>query len=153
MKVYLDLCCLKRPFDSQEHPLVRMETEAVVALLGAPAGRLHLVRSAAHALENAFNTVVSRREAVSQWLAQAPLDLVPVRDLLSRALALSSVGFPRFDSLHLASAELSRADVFVTVDYPLFNRARKHSGLIQVRVSDPGRLAEEVFRGPGHRES
>ncbi len=73
VKAYLDLCCLERPFDSQEHPLVRMETEAVVALPGAPADRLHLVRSAAHALDNTFNTVVSRRDAVSQWLAQAPL--------------------------------------------------------------------------------
>jgi len=31
MRVYLDLCCLKRPFDSQAHPVVRLETEAVLA--------------------------------------------------------------------------------------------------------------------------
>ena len=91
MKVYLDLCCLKRPFDSQEQPLVRLETEAVVALMGAPAERVQLVRSAAHILENAFNTLKSRRDAVSQWLAQAPLDLVPVADLRARVRASDPV--------------------------------------------------------------
>ena len=50
MRVYLDLCCLKRPFDSQAHPVVRLETEAVLALLGAPADRVTLIRSAVHAL-------------------------------------------------------------------------------------------------------
>jgi len=28
VKVYLDVCCLKRPFDSQEQALVRLEAEA-----------------------------------------------------------------------------------------------------------------------------
>jgi hypothetical protein len=52
VKVYLDLCCLKRPFDSQAHPLVRLETEAILALLGAD--RITLLRSAVHVLENSF---------------------------------------------------------------------------------------------------
>ena len=52
MRVYLDLCCLKRPFDRQEHPVVRLETEAILALLGAPADRVILLRSAVHALES-----------------------------------------------------------------------------------------------------
>ena len=150
MRAYLDLCCLKRPFDSQEHPLVRLETEAILALLGAPDERLHLIRCAAHALENAFNTVVPRREAVALWLSSAPLDLVPVNELRARASRLVSLGLGKFDSLHVASAELAAADVFVTVDYPLLSRARKTSSELQVRVTDPLRFAEEVFRDFSH---
>jgi predicted nucleic acid-binding protein len=145
MRVYLDLCCLKRPFDSQTHPRVRLETEAVVALLGAPDGQIRFIRSAAHALENAFNSVASRQEAVSQWLGLASLDLVPINELRLRSITLISLGFSKFDSLHLASAELSQADVFVTVDYPLLNRARRQSSRLTVRITDPIRLAEEVF--------
>ena len=52
VRVYLDLCCLKRPLDRQEHPVVRLETEAILALLGAPADRVILLRSAVHALES-----------------------------------------------------------------------------------------------------
>ena len=153
MRVYLDLCCLKRPFDSQTHPLVHLETEAVVAILSAPEEHLQFVRSAAHALENAFNPVRSRREAVSQWLSLGPLNAVPVHELRIRSATLASLGFSKFDSLHLASAELSHADVFVTVDYPLLSRARRQSGSLTVRVTDPIRLAEEVFDGTTDRKS
>ena len=152
MRIYFDLCCLKRPFDSQEFPLVRLETEAVVALLDAPADSVQLVRSAVHSLENAFNTVEERREAVSHWLALAPLDLVPVEALRARARALAGLGFASFDSLHIASAELAGADVFVTVDYRLLNRAKKYSRLLSIRPADPVGLSEEVFRATDHRE-
>ena len=30
MRDYLDLCCLKRPFDLQEQPVIRLQTEAVL---------------------------------------------------------------------------------------------------------------------------
>lgn len=66
---------------------MRLETEAVVAALAAPTEQVQFVRSAAHALENAFNTVKLRQEAVSYWLSQAPLDLVSVADLQLRANA------------------------------------------------------------------
>lgn len=132
---------------------MHLETEAVVAILGAPEEQLQFVRSAAHALENAFNPVRSRREAVSQWLGLGPLDAVPVRELLVRSATLISLGFSKFDSLHVASAELSRADVFITVDYPLLSRARRQSGGLTVRVTDPIRLAEEVFDGTTDRKS
>ena len=153
MRVYLDLCCLKRPFDSQAHPVVHLETEAVVALLSVPEERLRFIRSAAHALENTFNSVESRREAVSHWLDLAPLDIVPINELRLRVDTLTSLGFSKFDSLHLGSAELSHADVFVTVDYPLLSRAGRQASSISVRVTDPIRLAEEVFGGTIDRNS
>lgn len=153
MKVYLDLCCLRRPFDSQAHPLVRLETEAVVAILSDPEERLRFVRSAVHALENAFNPVRSRRDAVSQWLGLEPLDTVDIYELRTRSATLISLGFSKFDSLHLASAELTQADVFVTVDYPLLSRARRQAGGLTVRVTDPIRLAKEVFDGTTDHES
>ena len=33
MKVYFDVCCLCRPFDDQTSNRIRMETEAVIAIL------------------------------------------------------------------------------------------------------------------------
>jgi hypothetical protein len=101
--------------------VVRLETEAILALLGAPADRVVLLRSAVHALENSYNTVKPRREAVAD--------------------------FSKFDGLHVASAELSSASVFVTVDYPLLNRLRRNESVLKVRYSDPVRLVEEVFGG------
>jgi hypothetical protein len=147
VRVYLDLCCLKRPFDSQAHPVVRLETEAVLALLGAPVERMTLIRSAVHALENSYNTVKTRREAVADWISRGPLVPVKVPELRPRTEFLVSLGLSKFDGLHLATAELSSASVFVTVDYPLLNRLRRNESALKVRASDPVRLVEEVFGG------
>lgn len=127
--------------------MVRVETEAVLALLTAPPERVHLIRTATHALENAYNSLPPRREAVARWLTEAPFQPVPVPEVRARAITLTSLGFPRFDSLHLAAAELSKADVFVTVDYRLLSRSRKHSVALAVRVADPMSVAAEVFLG------
>ena len=53
MTIYLDMCCLKRPFDDQTQPRIALETAAVLAILQAVAGgRANAVRSLAHQLEN-----------------------------------------------------------------------------------------------------
>ncbi|ELR99612.1 hypothetical protein [Gloeocapsa sp. PCC 73106] len=33
LKVYLDVCCLNRPFDDQTQPRIRLESEAVTSIL------------------------------------------------------------------------------------------------------------------------
>jgi hypothetical protein len=47
MLLYLDMCCMKRPFDDQSHPRFRLESEAVLGLLAAESDSLRFVRSAA----------------------------------------------------------------------------------------------------------
>ena len=34
MKIYLDACCLNRPFDDQSQDRVRLEAEAILLILG-----------------------------------------------------------------------------------------------------------------------
>jgi len=65
---------------------------------------------------------------------------------------LISLGFSKYDSLHIASSELSHSDVFVTVDNALMRRARRHSDSLTLRVIDPIRLAEEIFDGTIDRQ-
>jgi hypothetical protein len=64
MVVYLDICCLKRPFDDQAQARVRLETEAVLGLLAEDPSRATFVRSAAHDLENDQNPLAWRAERV-----------------------------------------------------------------------------------------
>ncbi len=36
MKIYLDVCCLNRPFDDHHQERIRLESEAVIVILGRP---------------------------------------------------------------------------------------------------------------------
>lgn len=55
VRVYLDLCCLKRPFDLQEQPIIRLQTEAVLSILALPSDTVELLQSPALVLENSLN--------------------------------------------------------------------------------------------------
>jgi hypothetical protein len=66
------MCCLKRPFDDQSHPRIHLESEAVLALLGAPEGKVEFLRGAALDLENDQNPLVQRAARVRQWLEALP---------------------------------------------------------------------------------
>jgi hypothetical protein len=144
VRIYLDLCCLKRPFDAQEQPLIRLQTEAVLSILALPVETAEMIRAPAQVLENSLNPVQSRREAVALWLAQAPVARLSDEDLSSRIADLVAIGFKSFDAFHLASAELSGADVFLTVDLPLRKLATRLSEKLLVRVADPVSYLEEV---------
>jgi hypothetical protein len=144
VRIYLDLCCLKRPFDAQDQPLVRLQTEAVVSILALPGELAEFVRAPAQALENSFNPVQMRRDAVDLWLAQAPAPSFSDEVMSARVANLLTMGFKSFDALHLASAELSGADVFLTVDLPLLKLASRLSAQLRVRVADPVSFLEEI---------
>jgi hypothetical protein len=77
MRVYLDLCCLKRPFDDQGVPRVRLEAEAVVSIQKAIEEGAHtFVRSVAQDLENTKNPDPIRRARVEVWLSGYPLPAI-----------------------------------------------------------------------------
>src|SRR4051794_40182213 len=117
MLVYLDMCCLKRPFDDQSQPRIRLETEAVLALLALEPDRVQFVRSTALRLENDLNPIRERADRVAQWLASRPLWNPPDRlPLQHRTEELIRLGLKNFDALHVASAEIAGAEVFATVD-------------------------------------
>jgi predicted nucleic acid-binding protein len=146
MKVYFDMCCLKRPFGAQDEALVRLETEAIMNLLAAPPDLITAVRTPALVLENSFNPVECRRVAVELWVSLGPLEIPPVEQLVPRTRELQNRGLKNFDAFHLASAEAVRSDVLVTVDDRFLRKARTLAADLAVRVSGPIELAQEVFQ-------
>ncbi len=144
MRVYLDLCCLKRPFDLQEQPLIRLQTEAVLSILALPPDIVELIQSEALVLENSLNPNQARREAVALWLSEAVAISSHESGLSVRIDELIAKGFKSFDAFHLASAELSGVDVFLTADRQFLSLAARMSGELRVRVTDPVHLIEEI---------
>src|SRR5439155_14328464 len=62
VRIYLDMCCLKRPFDDQLATRVQVETQAVEAILIlCRDGRHELIASAALRFENGKNPNADRK--------------------------------------------------------------------------------------------
>jgi hypothetical protein len=144
MRVYLDMCCLKRPFDDQAQPRIHLESEAVLALLSAPAESVEVLRGAGLDLENDQNPVAHRAAKVGRWLQALPLMDLPDASLQPRTADLMGLGFKNFDAFHLACAELGGAEVFCTCDDRLLAAASRHVKDLNVRVVNPIELAKEI---------
>jgi hypothetical protein len=72
MKLYLDACCLNRPFDDQSQTRVRLESEAVLSILElAVAGSLEIIGSDIIDDELSQMPDDERREKVELLLASA----------------------------------------------------------------------------------
>jgi len=144
VRVYLDLCCLKRPFDLQEQPVIRLQTEAILSILALSSDTVELLRSPALVLENSLNPNQGRREAVALWLFEGAAVAPNETDLAVRIDELTAKGFKSFDAFHLASAELTGADAFLTVDLQILRLASRVAGELHIRVTDPVHFVEEV---------
>src|SRR5437868_5444661 len=106
MRVYMDMCCLKRPFDDQAQPRISLETAATLAILQAVNdGRLEAVRSLAHEIENAQNPDSRRAGAVAEFLKTLNALEQTSSSVEENVGKLHAVGFRNLDAYHLAWAE------------------------------------------------
>jgi predicted nucleic acid-binding protein len=130
------MCCLKRPFDDQSQPRIRLETEAVLNVLAHEPDVAQFVRSAALFLENQFNPIRERAARVESWLrAQALWSPNDLPALAGRVDKLRRDGLKSFDALHVASAEQAGAALFVTVDDRLLAAANRRGDPRGTRAS------------------
>ena len=138
------MCCLKRPFDDQSQPRIRLESEAVLALMEDASGEVLFVHSMAHDLENAQNPVASRATRVRQWLETWPITECDDATLIARTDVLMALGFKNFDALHLACAEIATGEVLATCDDRFQAAARRNQNVLMIRVINPVDLLREV---------
>ncbi len=144
-RAYLDVCCLNRPFDDQTQDRIRLEAEAVLAILKRlRAGEGHWVSSDVVLREVGQTPDPERRERVMLLAGDAHSRLAVGEAEAARARELQLLGFQAFDALHLACAESGRADVFLTTDDKLLRRAARHKSMLRVRVANPLLWAREA---------
>lgn len=130
MRIYLDNCCLQRPLDDQTHPRIKVETEAVFAILAAvQAGEQVLLGSEALEYEAMRIPDEVRRSEVLSVLALASERLLVTDAVESFALQLKQQGLDAMDAIHLALASTANADFFCTCDDRLHRKALTIQGL------------------------
>lgn len=145
---YLDVCCLKRPFDDQRSTRIQLEAAAVAALIDqAERESIRLVRSPAHTLENDRNPREDRRLAASIWLGAARVEVPFSEKAAARARQIQAVGFGVLDALHAAYAEEAGARWLVTTDDRLVASGERNRDALRVEITNPIRLLESLRGG------
>ena len=152
MKLYLDACCLCRPFDDQSVDRNRVEAEAILTILRrVERAELSLVGSEVLHAEVDLAKPTEKREAVKAYLALAAEHVAVGTAQLSRMHELIGLGFKPFDALHLASAESAGCESFLTTDDRLLRKARANSVDLRVPVRNPLTwLAEQLDADSGN---
>jgi len=147
MKIYLDVCCLNRPFDDQTQDRIHLEAEAILSILN-------------HSRTAGWNVIGS--DAIDYEISKLPDDdkrlmvqiLSTIQDahikvdagIEKRAVELKRVGLKPMDALHVACAEKGKADILLTTDDNLIVKALKNQRTLKVKVKNPLRWVMEVLK-------
>lgn len=137
-RIYLDACCLNRPFDDQNQPRIALETQAILTILSqCESGLWKLITSAALDEELDQTPDLERLKNVKTILAIAKIKVITSQFIEGRSTELQKLGFSGYDATHIASAERSQADIFLTTDDRLIKKAQNNTQLIHVEIDNP----------------
>lgn len=136
--IYLDVCCLNRPLDDQTQERVRLESEAILLILGrCQRSEWLLVGSEAITLEINQTRDSERKSQLQAFANLATLQVTVDESIEVRAGIFVQQGLGTFDALHLACAEASRVTALLTTDDRLVRWATRQSEMLQVKVANP----------------
>ena len=131
MTIYLDNSFLNRPFDNPDIKMNKLEAEVLFLIVDlAEKDEVEIINSSTIEYENSLNPFPERKAFVDQITTQAKShqnlnqEIENMANNLVQELQLDSI-----DSLHLATAEYSKVDLFITCDY---NLVKKYKGNIKV---------------------
>lgn len=136
--LYLDACCLNRPFDDQSQDRIRLEAEAVLLILShVQSGEWQWISSDVLNFEIEQIPDLEKRARVALLASSVQKTVSIEPSIEERAREFSKLGFRAFDAQHLASAEIGGAEIFLTTDDQLLRQAERVSGKLKVRVVNP----------------
>jgi predicted nucleic acid-binding protein len=145
-KLYLDACCLNRPFDDQTQERVRLEAEAVKAiLLRIGTGEWSWTGSEVLMFEIAQIPDPDLQLDVALMTNDVDETIAVGDQEQHRAMELRSLGFKDADAMHLAVAEKAQVDVFLTVDDAILRLAARNTAVLKVKVRNPLNWLAEVM--------
>jgi predicted nucleic acid-binding protein len=144
MKIYLDVCCLNRPFDDLTQDRVNLEAESVLSILSrCEEGELTLYSSNIIDLEIDKNKDAEKLKKVRGLISSANEKLKLDDNATERATEFQKHGIKAMDSFHLAIAETNGLDVFLTTDDAFLRAAYRIK--TQIVVANPVTWLMEVL--------
>lgn len=138
MRIYLDSCCLNRPYDDFS---IRRNAEESAAVLDI----IELIRQGVHeGVSSPVNsdeidqmTNSDRQASVRAIMRFLSCPAVVNQRVADRAKELSRWGFKPYDALHTACAEGVGADILLTVDGGMLKAAARAGNRLKVKIANP----------------
>ena len=153
-KLYLDVCCLNRPFDNWQQERIRLEGEAILTIIDQfSLQNWQLVSSEVVEVELEKLKDIDKREKVLRILQFSAIQVHLNQKIDNRSQELEMLGFGLYDSFHLACAEVAKADYLLTTDDRLLKRAVSYQGNLDVIVDNPVTWLMKVFQEKGENQN
>ncbi len=151
-KIYLDSCCVSRPYDDQTQNRIKSETAAILQIISRFwNGEWQSITSKVLQFEINQISDLTKRFFVKSLFTSIPQTIfvsVGVSETL-RGKQLEVLGFKEYDALHIACAESGKADVLLTTDDAVIRRAKRLRSQFHVRVENPDTWLREHTSGKG----
>ena len=120
MKIYLDNCCLNRPFDDQSQIQIEFETKAKIYIQNLiRAGELKMVSSFMLRFENSVNPFAIRRNIISDFLDNYSSQFIgsdKLPEFINKINEIKNTGIKQKDATHIACAIFAGCSYFITTD-------------------------------------
>lgn len=144
MKIYMDTCCLNRPFDDQSNPRIRLESEAIKTIITfveknvwSLVGSFVLDFEIKNISDDKKYRSIKKINTLSSYYVKA------TPQIQARARKFEKIILQAFDATHLASAE-GNADILLTTDDRFIKRSKNIKDL-EISVENPLKWLEEVL--------
>jgi len=145
VRLYLDVCCLNRPFDDLSQDRIQFESDAILAIISrCQSGKWTLVSSEAIDLELKKMPDNDKLKKVLVLLSASAERIILDETAIKRSKEFQRSSIKPMDSLHLAVAETSKLDAFLTTDDSLLHRASKMD--LHIVVANPVTWFMEVLQ-------
>jgi predicted nucleic acid-binding protein len=149
IQLYLDMNIFKRNFDNQSLIRVRLETAAIeVIFAGVTDGKYEFPWSFILEYENNLNPNFDRRSTASLLSQKARRRIEPSEKIREQAREFEKINIKSRDALHLACAELTSCDYFLTCDDKLIKKSRQLN--TKVKVTGPVEFVNSMERQNGN---
>ena len=136
MRIYMDNCCYYRPFDDQTQDRIRLEADAILAILTrCDASEWILCGSEVLAFEMSQTQDESKCKNAMELYNAATEILFVGAQTKQRVAELQKYGIKLMDAFHVAIAESENVNVYLTTDKDLIKKAQNSE--IGVRVYNP----------------
>jgi predicted nucleic acid-binding protein len=135
---------LNRPFDDQSQDRIKLEAEAIIMILFR-IEREEWIFTGSEVIDYEISQILDREkmQKVKALTSMAKDYIIVTEEVEERAVELEKIGFRPYDALHIACAERSGVDIFLTTDDKLLHKAKEVR--LNVKVNSPVEWVLEVI--------